>query len=68
MKTDEKIFHVGAKVQVRYGPNWPQGVIVEDRGLLAAGRRLWRVKYLVDGTEERFTELTEDDLTLFKRS
>jgi hypothetical protein len=66
MKTDEKTLHVGAKVQVRFGPNRLHGVIVEDQGLLAAGRRLWRVKYIVDGTEERFSEMTEDELTLLK--
>jgi hypothetical protein len=62
-KKNGRKFKVGDRVQVPYGPEKNIfGTIVEDRGNLAAGKRLLRI--LVDFDETTFfTEVAEDELT-----
>ncbi len=56
-------FRIGDRVSLRLGPGTSFGTIVEDRGMLAAGRRLFRVKVEFDPLNVTFIELPEDELT-----
>jgi hypothetical protein len=61
-KKNGRAFKVGDRVRVPHGYERPFGTIVEDRGYLAAGKRLLRV--LVEfGETTFFNEVTEDELT-----
>jgi hypothetical protein len=56
-------FRIGDRVSLRLGAGTSFGTIVEDRGLLGAGRRLFRVKVDFDPPNVTFIELPEDELT-----
>src|SRR5260370_33867848 len=54
------LFRVGDRVEFNWGPlDVVEGVIVEDRGLLAAGQRLYRLTFRIEPGEEMVTELSE---------
>jgi hypothetical protein len=54
---------VGARVRFRLGGRRFAGVIVEDRGPIAAGgRRLYVVRARIDPTSESVFELPADEL------
>jgi hypothetical protein len=57
-------FHVGDRVQLRFGPKFVTGTIVEDRGFIGVGgRRLWTVTAEFDQTNTLVMEVPEEELT-----
>ena len=59
----KKGLHVGDRVRFLFGKDPVEGVIVEDRGLLAAGgRRLWAIEFHLDQPDASVIELAEEDL------
>jgi hypothetical protein len=63
-KSDGRRYKVGDQVRFRFGLHTPLATIVEDRGLLAVGRkRLYRVRFEFDDPPNVFfTEVPEDDI------
>jgi hypothetical protein len=62
--SERPAFKVGDRVRVRLGVEDSLGTIVEDRGLLASGRRrLFRVKVDFDPPSVTFIELPEDEIS-----
>jgi len=53
---------VGDRVRFHFVDRWLVGTIIEDRGLLAAGRRLLRVRVRRRDADDLITELPADDL------
>ncbi len=54
---------VGDRVRFHYVNRWLVGTIIEDRGLLATGRRrLWRIRVRRRDADDLITELPADDL------
>lgn len=54
---------VGDRVRFSFGIRRLTGVIIEDRGLLAAGRRrLYGVRFRIDLGREAVIELPEDEV------
>jgi hypothetical protein len=53
---------VGDRVRFHFVDRWLVGTIIEDRGLLAAGRRLLRVRARRRDMDDLITELPADDL------
>ena len=66
-KTDngwkDRRFRVGERVTFRFVGETVEGLVVEDRGPLAAGRRLYRIQFDGGSDQAMFIELTPDRLT-----
>jgi hypothetical protein len=57
-------FKLGDLVRFRWGPQSPEGEIVEDRGPIGiGGRQLYRIKFDIGSDQVMFTELSEEEMT-----
>jgi hypothetical protein len=57
-------FKKGDRVRFRWGPQSPEGEIVEDRGPIGmGGRQLYRIKFDIGSNQVMFTELSEEEMT-----
>jgi len=58
-------FRLGDRVRFQFGVDTMYGTIVEERGPLAAGRRLlYGVQMELEGIDDKYIEIPEDEMAI----